>query len=1115
MNHPSTLILPWGLKSWLVAVSRAVLLEEPSNVLAFIASYCGQLLQLKKEHPNIDIQELSYIFRDLRGGHSDDYQGTISFTGLAESVLSECSHKISEERDDAAPCLSASDTSSIHVHCEEPGHPAMEDDTVSSSVVQSAVYQRDPSVSGVVDVENTVLIHTSRTPSEHVIIVHSECLPETLIFHSEALPSSNGSPTTCDLTPAPSPVPSDEEWEEPEGVSSVVMFHKVPLFEDLPHPPSMGELPYVAAVETMTDEDISSSSDKVPSQENMSGTQSVQVFFSAASEVESSGQMRNSTSSFEDLAVDKMSDVIIPHKAPSYKELPQSTSPIKQTSVVSPEYSGSDITAKAPSETELVDAAQRVSPVRIPSREEGVGRTAETPERHTSPRVSPRASPGVSPQTSLVSAHVGESLYGTDISPQSSLPRIPSAPSMEELLVSPSASVGRISPAVSRRSSRSSLSERAPSESAVGKTAETSERHTSPRVSPQASSVMIDQVPNLETSERSLTTSTLHSEDFKFACISYHNVAHGTTQTEERPVSQRTTQTEVSALHRTTQTEVSALHRTTQTETRPAAHRTTQTEVSASPLPGVAAMEHQNPAEELGLGPSPAEDVTEVAEWVNPDNIETSKLTELVSPQHVENAPITELVSPQHVVNAPITELVGPQHVEKAPITELVSSQHVENAPISGLACPPHEEAVTFENPKESVETEENVETSTVEVTSKPQPEDTTNAPPCPGPETLQIVQEESATQTPEEESVQAELTTKTPEEESVQEELTTKTPEESFPRVPTPQFLLPIHTAEGRQQNRTKPANLIKMAVAERNHLIKRLAKSDPLKNRLDGSKSATRVREVSYATNMMKQRSQTAPQPNIKRMLNLTAMEEQQNFQGVPVGEGRITPDMDPARESSINKVWTLYHLAQETGNLSLSVLSQPSFNGRAYIESVDPEHVLLSKRTSHNSGLDSGQLTSGPTQGHSGQTVQTVHKLDTPDTQQIKIPNYLLVERSSATSDIASSQERKPADQESCVVNRGRCTGFLSFSVPIDSFCGAEWGCRPQFLQVTSDDGDVVYSPAFIQSINPCRPGADEVAERTDTRPTTSPAHMEWSFKISIKGQTVGDDEVEQEK
>eukprot|EP00063_Salmo_salar_P020905 XP_013995740.1 PREDICTED: zonadhesin-like isoform X1 [Salmo salar] len=658
---------------------------------------------------------------------------------------------------------------------------------------------------------------------------------------------------------------------------------------------------------------------------------------------------------------------------------------------------------------------------------------------------------------------------------------------MEELLVSPSASVGRILPVVSRKSSRSSLSERAPSETVVGRTAETPERHTSPRVSQQASSAMTDdQVTNPETSERLLTTSTLHSEDFKFACISFHNLAHGITQTEERPASHGTTQTELSALHRTTQTEkrpathrttqteLSALHRTTQTDERLALHGTAQTDErlalhgtaqtderlalhgttqteegpassrtlsSASPLPDGAAMEHQNPAEELGLGPSPAEDVTEVAEWVKPDNIETRKSSDLVSPQHVENAPITELVSPQHVENAAITELVGPQHVENAPITELVgpqhvenapitelvspqhvenapipelvSPQHVENAPISRLACPPHEEAVTFENPQESVETEENVETSNVEVTSKPQPEDTTDAPPCPGPETPQMIQEESATQTPEEESVQEELTTKTPEEESiqeelntktpeeesVQEELNTKTPEESFPRVPTPQFLLPGHTAEGHQQNQNKPANLIKMAIAERNHLIKRLAKSDPLKNRLDGSMSATGVREVAYATKLMKQRSQTAPQPNIKRMLNLTD-----------------------------------------------------------------------------------------------------------------KIPNYLLVERSSGTSDVASSQERKPADQESCVVCRGRCTGFLSFSVPIDSFCGAECGCR---LQITTDDGDVVYSPAFIQAINPCRPCAHEVAESTDTRPTTSHAHMEWSFKISIKGQSIGDDEVDQEK
>lgn len=94
---------------------------------------------------------------------------------------------------------------------------------------------------------------------------------------------------------------------------------------------------------------------------------------------------------------------------------------------------------------------------------------------------------------------------------------------MEELLLSPSASVGRVSTAVSRRSLRSSLSERAPSETVVGRTAETREKHT-PRVSPQASSAMIDdQVTNPDTSERLLTTSTLHSEDFKFGEIMYFN----------------------------------------------------------------------------------------------------------------------------------------------------------------------------------------------------------------------------------------------------------------------------------------------------------------------------------------------------------------------------------------------------------------------------------------------------------------------------------------------------------------------------------------------------------------------------------------------------------------
>ena len=43
-----TLIVPFGLKSLLVAVGEAVILEQPPNVTEFLASYCTQLLELKQ-----------------------------------------------------------------------------------------------------------------------------------------------------------------------------------------------------------------------------------------------------------------------------------------------------------------------------------------------------------------------------------------------------------------------------------------------------------------------------------------------------------------------------------------------------------------------------------------------------------------------------------------------------------------------------------------------------------------------------------------------------------------------------------------------------------------------------------------------------------------------------------------------------------------------------------------------------------------------------------------------------------------------------------------------------------------------------------------------------------
>ena len=48
LNPPSTLIIPFGMKSMLQAISHAVLVEQPSNVTEYMADYCTELLHLRK-----------------------------------------------------------------------------------------------------------------------------------------------------------------------------------------------------------------------------------------------------------------------------------------------------------------------------------------------------------------------------------------------------------------------------------------------------------------------------------------------------------------------------------------------------------------------------------------------------------------------------------------------------------------------------------------------------------------------------------------------------------------------------------------------------------------------------------------------------------------------------------------------------------------------------------------------------------------------------------------------------------------------------------------------------------------------------------------------------------
>uniref|UniRef100_A0A3B4CHT2 RIIa domain-containing protein n=1 Tax=Pygocentrus nattereri TaxID=42514 RepID=A0A3B4CHT2_PYGNA len=52
------LLLPYGLKSWLYAVTRAVVHQKPRDVAEFIATYCQKLY---------DIHDLTRLFREVEG----------------------------------------------------------------------------------------------------------------------------------------------------------------------------------------------------------------------------------------------------------------------------------------------------------------------------------------------------------------------------------------------------------------------------------------------------------------------------------------------------------------------------------------------------------------------------------------------------------------------------------------------------------------------------------------------------------------------------------------------------------------------------------------------------------------------------------------------------------------------------------------------------------------------------------------------------------------------------------------------------------------------------------------------------------------------------------------
>lgn len=230
----------------------------------------------------------------------------------------------------------------------------------------------------------------------------------------------------------------------------------------------------------------------------------------------------------------------------------------------------------------------------------------------------------------------------------------------------------------------------------------------------------------------------------------------------------------------------------------------------------------------------------------------------------------------------------------------------------------------------------------------------------------------------------------------------------------------------------------------------------------------------------------------------------------QSVPIGAGRVTPHAQPARENYTNQVWTLYHLANETeeGTLSAKVISQPPYNGSAYIRNFGAGHVLLAERSPSPQKSDTQSWSGQPKQPQPPPFLMSPRRafthraqsstlpppsLPQPPTvhnQEISIPNFFMHPQLLPVSPgkiVRSIPTAMQTGSRSAVVRPGDPPGYLSFSVPMETVSGGSGqDGQAQFLQVISAEGNTVYSPALINIFTT----EEEDQEGARRRPTSAP-------------------------
>ncbi|KAL6491049.1 hypothetical protein MHYP_G00013940 [Metynnis hypsauchen] len=256
MRRPA-MLLPYGLKSWLYAVTRAVVQQKPTDVAEFIATYCQKLYEFGKEHPELSIHDLTCLFREVEEGEpaSRTFSGCSGSPQDREPLFhDDCKEHLAERKLSISSFtrdeISQSYETSHHV--QDVNHsdvaPLLSEDHItkelscSATSLQSAVFQRSPTPCHAELVKSSVVICTAPSPSDQVIVIHSETLPDSIIFHTKgAVSSEPSSGSSSAFIPPTSDQDHVRESCDAGAFADVVIYNKVPSIGDLTYPLAISE----------------------------------------------------------------------------------------------------------------------------------------------------------------------------------------------------------------------------------------------------------------------------------------------------------------------------------------------------------------------------------------------------------------------------------------------------------------------------------------------------------------------------------------------------------------------------------------------------------------------------------------------------------------------------------------------------------------------------------------------------------------------------------------------------------------------------------------------------------------------------------------------------------